>query len=96
MTSGAAEMYVRARAPARPPMALASPKRTNMCRFTWPRRVQKRTAVATKWGMATTATANLMPMPTARAGVSRLPIPNPVTEAMPAAKTAAAMDSPIM
>jgi hypothetical protein len=49
---------------------------------------QKRKAVATMWGTDTAATASFVPAHTASRGVSRLPMPKPLTEATAPARTA--------
>jgi alkanesulfonate monooxygenase SsuD/methylene tetrahydromethanopterin reductase-like flavin-dependent oxidoreductase (luciferase family) len=41
-----------------------------------------------KWGIATAATASFVPTCRPSTGVTRLPIPNPVTAAMAAARSA--------
>src|SRR4051812_30587626 len=69
-------------APARPPAALVKPKRQRMARSRLRRRCQKRIAVPIKCGIATAATAVLVPARTATSGVSRLPMPKPATDAM--------------
>src|SRR5262245_49957358 len=80
-------------APARPPAALISPKDFSTRRSTSWRRIHKRSAVARKCGIDTIATANGMSNRWLSTGVSRLPIPNPVTAATAPAKieTVAAM-----
>src|SRR3954462_10441579 len=69
-------------APARPPAALVKPKRQRMARSRLRRRCQKRIAVPIKCGIATAATAVLVPARTAKRGVSGLPMPKPATDAM--------------
>jgi len=59
-------------------------------RSTFARICQKRTAVAMKWGMEIAATAIFVPTCMASSGVSRLPMPNPATDAT-APATAATM-----
>jgi hypothetical protein len=77
-------------APASPPAALATPNPARIRRSTCRRKIQKRCAVAMTWGIATAATASLVPVSTAKAGVSRLPAPKPVRAAT-APATAATM-----
>jgi hypothetical protein len=65
------------------------PKRTNARRSTCSRNLTNRTAVPTTWGIDTAATATFVPKCAARSGVSRLPIPNPLTAATAPATVAA-------
>src|SRR5574337_446416 len=73
-------------APASPPPALVSPKLRSTRRSTCARRRQKRSAVASTCGTDTAATASRVPTRSAKSGVSRLPMPNPATDAMPPAR----------
>jgi hypothetical protein len=50
--------------------------------------IQKRSAVAARWGTDTAATASFVPTRAASRGVSRLPMPKPLTEAIAPASIA--------
>lgn len=69
------------RAPPKPPIALVTPKVSKTFLSIDLRNTQQRRLVATRCGIVMAATANLVPSSNASSGVSRLPMPNPVTEA---------------
>jgi len=69
-------------APARPPAALVMPKLQSTRRSTPPCISAKRSDVPIRCGIETAATASLVSTCSASTGVSRLPMPNPVTAAI--------------
>ena len=81
-------------APASPPAALAIPKLHNTRGSGRAPISQNRNAVPIKWGTETAATATLVPTVRASTGVSRLPIPKPLTAAMAPAATATPNSNP--
>ena len=72
-----------------PPAALVNPKLRTMFHWTSCRNRANRIDVPMKCGMETTATATFAPVVTAMAGVSKLPMPKPATDATAPPKTEA-------
>ena len=68
-------------APVKPPAALVNPKLRTIDQSTSRRNRQKRIDVPMTWGMDTAATASFAPLVAAIAGVNRLPMPKPATDA---------------
>ena len=77
-------------APVSPPAALVTPKLRTIVQSTSRRNRTKRIDVPMKWGIDTAATATFAPVAAAMAGVSRLPMPKPATDATAPPKRAAA------
>src|SRR5688572_18591957 len=90
-TSSSARLvaHVFSSAPVRPPAALVKPKLRTTFQSTSRRNRQKRIDVPIAWGIDTMATASFAPVVRAIAGVSKLPMPKPATDATAPPKTAA-------
>src|ERR1044071_6591562 len=65
-----------------PPMALSTPNERTTFQSMLALNLQQRSAVASACGIATAATEVVIPIRVAKRGVSRLPIPNPATDAV--------------